>query len=53
MVAFAKARPVRLVSGLLVTALVLVLAGGIAQAQDYGFSMDRNWVQVYIQEDSS
>ncbi len=53
MVAVARARPVRLIAGLLVTALLLVLAGGIAQAQDYGFSMDRNWVQVYIQEDSS
>jgi hypothetical protein len=48
-----RSQPLRLLAGLLLAGLLLGLFGAVAQAQDYGFSMDQNFVSVYIQEDSS
>jgi hypothetical protein len=46
-------RLVRLLTGLFLASLLFVFPGGIAQAQDYRFSMDSNLVWVYIEEDAS
>jgi len=53
MVGVKRSRFLRLIAGLLLAGLLLIFPGGIAQAQDYGFSVDNNLVSVYIQEDSS
>ncbi len=53
MVGARRSRLFRLTAGLLLAVLLLILLGGIAQAQDYRFTVDRNLVSVYIQEDSS
>jgi hypothetical protein len=53
MVGVRRSYLLRLTAGLLLASLLLGLFGAVAQAQDYGFSVDQNFVSVYIQEDSS
>ncbi len=53
MVGVKWSRSRRLAVGFLLAALVLLLPGGVAYGQDYSFTVDRMYVQVYIQEDSS
>ncbi len=53
MVRVKRSRSLRLAIGSLLAVLVLLLPGGVAFGQDYSFTVDRMYVQVYIQEDSS